>query len=102
MQFYCLANSYRVQWSSVKEFFEKKFSHCVLKRFFSQVSIQKIQDIFREKSDRLYHWAEDRNVPADNNLAEWWMGTIMGKEASYSLKNLPTNNRCTRLGDFSG
>jgi len=33
-------------------------------------AIQKIQDIFREKSDRLYHWAEDRNVPADNNLAE--------------------------------
>jgi len=33
-------------------------------------AIQKIQDIFREKSDRLYHWVEDRNVPADNNLAE--------------------------------
>lgn len=33
-------------------------------------AIQKIQDIFREKSERLYHWAEDRNVPADNNLAE--------------------------------
>lgn len=33
-------------------------------------AIQKIQDIFREKAERLYHWAEDRNVPADNNLAE--------------------------------
>ena len=33
-------------------------------------AVQKIQDIFREKADRLYHWAEDRNVPADNNLAE--------------------------------
>lgn len=33
-------------------------------------AIQKIQDIFREKAGRLYHWAEDRNVPADNNLAE--------------------------------
>lgn len=33
-------------------------------------AIQKIQDIFREKADRLYHWAKDRNVPADNNLAE--------------------------------
>jgi len=33
-------------------------------------AIQKIQDIFREKADRLYHWAEDRNIPADNNLAE--------------------------------
>jgi len=33
-------------------------------------AIQKIQDIFREKADRLYHWAENRAVPADNNLAE--------------------------------
>ena len=33
-------------------------------------AIQKIQDIFREKANRLYHWADDRNVPADNNLAE--------------------------------
>lgn len=33
-------------------------------------AIQKIQDIFREKADRLYHWAEDHNIPADNNLAE--------------------------------
>jgi len=33
-------------------------------------AIQKIQDIFREKAQRLYHWAEDRTIPADNNLAE--------------------------------
>jgi len=33
-------------------------------------AIQNIQDIFREKADRLYLWADDRNVPADNNLSE--------------------------------
>lgn len=33
-------------------------------------AIWKIQDIFREKAERLYHWAGDRNIPADNNLAE--------------------------------
>ena len=33
-------------------------------------AIQKIQDIFREKAERLYHWVEDRNIPVDNNLAE--------------------------------
>jgi transposase len=33
-------------------------------------AIQKIQDIFREKAERLYHWADDRNIPVDNNLAE--------------------------------
>ena len=33
-------------------------------------AIQKIQNLFREKADRLYHWAVDRAVPADNNRAE--------------------------------
>ena len=33
-------------------------------------AIQKIQAIFRENDKRLYHWAEDRHVPADNNRAE--------------------------------
>lgn len=32
--------------------------------------IQKIQNIFREHKERLYHWAEDRNIPADNNRSE--------------------------------
>ena len=42
----------------------------VVNRQAKHPAIQKIQDIFREKADRLYHWADDRNVPADNNLAE--------------------------------
>ena len=33
-------------------------------------AIQDLQRIFREKTDRLYHWADDPAVPADNNLAE--------------------------------
>jgi transposase len=33
-------------------------------------AIRRIQDIFRQKAVRLYHWAEDRNIPADNNRAE--------------------------------
>jgi hypothetical protein len=32
--------------------------------------IQAIQTIFREHAQRLYHWARDRTIPADNNLAE--------------------------------
>jgi transposase len=35
-----------------------------------QAGIQKIQNIFREHAHRLYHWAEDRAIPADNNFAE--------------------------------
>jgi len=33
-------------------------------------AIQKIQNLFREKADRLYHWARDRSIPADNHRAE--------------------------------
>ena len=36
----------------------------------SHPGIQRIQDIFREKVERLYHWARDPTIPADNNLAE--------------------------------
>jgi hypothetical protein len=32
--------------------------------------IQGIQNIFREKGKRLFHWAEDPTIPADNNLVE--------------------------------
>lgn len=32
--------------------------------------IQRIQDIFRKTPQRMYRWAQDRNVPADNNFAE--------------------------------
>jgi transposase len=32
--------------------------------------IRRIQDIFRQNERRLYHWASNRAVPADNNLAE--------------------------------
>jgi transposase len=34
------------------------------------MGIRRIQDIFRENEHRLYHWADDRAVPAENNLAE--------------------------------
>lgn len=33
-------------------------------------AIQSIQTIFREKAERLYHWAKDPRIPADNNRAE--------------------------------
>ncbi len=34
------------------------------------MGIRHIQDIFRENERRLYHWADNRAVPAENNLAE--------------------------------
>lgn len=32
--------------------------------------IQKIQNLFREKAPRLYHWANDPKIPAENNRSE--------------------------------
>ncbi|HDP98740.1 MAG TPA: IS66 family transposase [bacterium] len=32
--------------------------------------VQRIQNIFRENSHRLYHWADNREIPAENNFAE--------------------------------
>ena len=34
------------------------------------MGIRRIQDIFQDNKHRLYHWSEDRRVPAENNLAE--------------------------------
>jgi transposase len=42
----------------------------VMNRPASHPGIQKIQNIFREKPERLYHWADNRKVPADNNFSE--------------------------------
>jgi transposase len=33
-------------------------------------AVQTMQDLFREKAERMYHWADDPRVPADNNRAE--------------------------------
>ena len=32
--------------------------------------VRKIQDLFHDKAERLYHWAQSRAVPAENNRAE--------------------------------
>jgi len=42
----------------------------VMHREARQAGIQKIQNIFRENAHRLYHWADDRSIPADNNYSE--------------------------------
>jgi transposase len=33
-------------------------------------AVQNVQDIFRQNEKRLYHWAKDRSIPAENNRAE--------------------------------
>jgi len=36
----------------------------------SHTGIQELQNVFRKNAHRLYHWARDRRVPADNNYSE--------------------------------
>ena len=44
--------------------------HQIVNRQARHPAIQTLQDLFRQKADRLYHWADDPQVPADNNRAE--------------------------------
>lgn len=48
------------------------------------LGIRHIQDIFSENIHRLYLWADDRRVPADNNLAERDLRpTVIARKVSF-------------------
>jgi transposase len=46
--------------------------------------IQRIQNIFRDNETRLYHWADNRKVPADNNASERTLrGVAIARKISF-------------------
>ena len=46
--------------------------------------IQRIQNIFRDNETRLYHWVNDRRVPADNNASERALrGAAIARKISF-------------------
>src|SRR4030067_3652005 len=50
----------------------------------NHLGIQNIQNIFRENSHRLYHWADNRDVPAENNFAERELRPlVMARKVSF-------------------
>jgi transposase len=52
------------------------------------LGIRRIQDIFREKADRMYHWAANRDVPAENNLAERDLRpTVIARKTSFGSQS---------------
>lgn len=52
------------------------------------LGIRRIQDIFREKADRMYHWADSRDVPAENNLAERDLRpTVIARKTSFGSQS---------------
>jgi transposase len=70
-----LAMGLRSQDISETEFLEKATKLksdivAVMESPAQHLGIRHIQDIFRKNSARLYHWSKNRQVPADNNLAE--------------------------------
>jgi transposase len=59
------------------------------------LGIRHIQDIFSENAQRLYLWADDRRVPADNNLAERDLRpTVIARKVSFgSLSDAGAHTR---------
>jgi len=52
------------------------------------LGIRNIQDIFRKNAHRMYHWAADRRVPAENNLAERDLRpTVIARKVSFGSQS---------------
>jgi transposase len=52
------------------------------------LAIRHIQDIFHDNADRMYRWAEDRRVPAENNLAERDLRpTVIARKVSFGSQS---------------
>lgn len=50
--------------------------------------VRALQDLFRENAPRLYHWVEDRRVPADNNYAERQLRpTVIARKISFGSQS---------------
>lgn len=52
------------------------------------LAIRHIQEIFHDNEERMYRWAEDRRVPADNNLAERELRpTVIARKVSFGSQS---------------
>jgi len=46
--------------------------------------IRRVQDLFRDNAHRLYHWTQNRQIPAENNLAERDLRpTVIARKVSF-------------------
>lgn len=51
-------------------------------------AIKRIQNIFKDKAERMYHWANDSRVPAENNLAERELRpTVISRKTSFGSQS---------------
>lgn len=52
------------------------------------LAIRRIQEIFHDHADRMYRWAQDRQIPADNNLAERDLRpTVIARKVSFGSQS---------------
>ena len=52
------------------------------------LGIRRIQDIFHQNAHRLYHWADNKLIPADNNLAERDLRpTVIARKVSFGSQS---------------
>lgn len=52
------------------------------------LAIRHLQDVFTKNEARLYHWATDRAIPADNNLAERDLRpTVIARKTSFGSQS---------------
>jgi transposase len=50
--------------------------------------IRRLQEIFIDNQERLYHWVEDRRVPAENNLSERELRpTVIARKVSFGSQS---------------
>lgn len=60
----------------------------VMKAEARHLGIRRIQDLFIEKAERMYQWAKDRRVPADNNRAERELRpTVIARKVSFGSQS---------------
>jgi transposase len=54
----------------------------------NHLAVRHIQDIFRLKKARLFHWVNDRDVPCHNNFAERTVrGVVVARKISYGSQS---------------
>lgn len=60
----------------------------VVKSSAQHMGIRKIQDIFRDNENKMFHWVDDRRVPAENNLAERDLRpTVIARKVSFGSQS---------------
>jgi hypothetical protein len=60
----------------------------IIEKPWRHLGVKRVQQIFVEKSHRLYHWAKERSLPPDNNRAERELRpTVIARKVSFGSQS---------------